>query len=100
MDFKSIWKSGKNTPPKIGFGVSTDSGEQFIVLEDDSTVIRLMNKKGQIFVVAAFRCQQQTSADGRKYYSCDSPIHPVTCSKLVNDRDIFALKKLKPVFFG
>lgn len=95
----NMWKKAGYNPPKITSGLNGETGEQFLVLEDDSTIIRLMDKNGNIFVVAAFRCTVNKSADGRKYYLCGNPMHPVTCSKLENPRDKFALDQLKPFVF-
>lgn len=94
-----MWEKEGYKSPKITSGVNGETSEQFLVLEDDSTIIRLMNKNGQIFVVAGFRCQVKKSPDGRKYYLCGNPMHPVTCSKLDNPRDRFAVDKLKPIIF-
>lgn len=86
--------------PKYNFAANSETGEQYIVIEDGGTIMRLMNSKGQIYVVAAFRCKVATASNNQKYYSCGVPMHPVTCSKLVEPRDLIALEQIKPRVFG
>ena len=94
-----MWKDGNFKPPLITSGINENTREQFIVVDDDSTIIRTMNQNGQIFVVAGFRCSIKTAPDGRKYYLCGNPMHPVTCSKINNPRDKFAVNTIKPIIF-
>ena len=97
-EIKELWNIKKLAAPNITQALNKEGNEHFIVIDDDSTIIRMMNSKGQIYVVAGFRCKILTSRDGRKYYSCDEPLHPVTC-KIENIRDRFVLEHIKPKLF-
>jgi len=84
MNIENEWKKSKLQPPKI-LRAQNNSGEKYLVIEDDSTIFKLINKSGQIYVVAAFRCQIIQN----KYYLCGDPIHPISCSKIDNPRERF-----------
>lgn len=83
------WEKSGFKKPKVLIAVNVNSGEKFIVVEDDSTIYKLMNRTGHIFVVAKFRCSLQHDKTG-SYYSCSDPMHPISCSKLEHPREKFA----------
>ena len=83
------WKKSGFRMPKVMLARNENSGESFIVVEDDSTIFKLMNKTGHIFVVAGFRCKLESDQNG-SYYSCGDPMHPISCSKLEHPKEKFA----------
>ena len=95
---KQIWQAGKLEPPKVSLALEKESSQQFIVIDDNSTIVRLMNQTGQVYLVAGFRCEKLTDKKGMTYYSCGLPMHPVTC-KLEGTRDLFAYNNIKPRLF-
>ena len=83
------WKKSGFKAPKVLLAINENSGENFIVVEDDSTIFKLLNKTGHIFVVAGFRCKLEQDKNG-SYYSCSDPMHPISCSKLEHPKEKFA----------
>jgi hypothetical protein len=94
----TAWKQGNFTPPSISYAVNAKNGDTYLVLEDDSTIYRLINKFGQIYVIAAFRCDVvslPTFMNGTSFYSIHDPVlHIVMCSKIDSSRDRFAIDNL------
>ena len=93
---RSIWKQGKFktsfTPPKVLYAFNK-SDERFIVIDDHSTIFRVMNKQGQVFMVAHFRCLLDNSG---KFYTCDDPMHIVSCTKYTSEIDQYAHDYILP----
>ena len=83
------WKKSGFKVPKVLLAINENSGENFIVVEDDSTIFKLLNKTGHIFVVAGFRCKLEQDKNGL-YYSFSDPMHPISCSKLEHPKEKFA----------
>ena len=84
------WKKGKLKPPKVFRAFNVNSRERYLVVDDDSSIFKLINKSGQVYVVAAFRCQIVRNSDTQElFYSCNDPIHPISCSKNENVREKF-----------
>ena len=50
----------KFTPPTVLYAFNK-AGERFIVISDNSTIYRIMNRQGQVFMVAHFRCTKDPS---------------------------------------
>ena len=84
--------------PEVYYAVNSKNGDTYLVIEDNSSIYRLMNKAGQIYVIAGFRCEKVSSSkflSNTPFYSIRDPIlHPVTCSKLESSRDKFVLELL------
>lgn len=92
------WQTSGFNIPKVLYAVNKKSGETYLVIEDDSTIFRFINKQGQIYVVAAFRCSKNSSPqflNGTPFYTCDDILHPITCSKLENPKDKFVVERIQ-----
>jgi len=96
---RDIWIKGKLDPPSVTLALNKETNQSYIVIEDDSTIIRLMNSRGHIYVVAKFRCEILTDSNGTVYYYCSEPIHPITCSKIEGNRDRYVLDNIKDEVF-
>lgn len=94
----AAWKQANFPPPSIFYAVNAKNGDTYLVLEDDSTIYRLINKLGQIYVIASFRCDivsLPTFMNGTSFYSIHDPVlHTVMCSKVESSRDRFAVNNL------
>lgn len=85
------WKnSGIAVIPKIFLAENEKSKEKYVVVDDHSTIIRMIGRNGQVYVVAAFRCEVKKNKGAIPFYSCKEPIHVIGCSKLDDPKDIFA----------
>ena len=97
-DISSLWSKAKFTPPSVNYAVNSKNGDTYLVIEDDSTIYRLINKTGQIYVIAGFRCDKvsiSTFRNGEPFYSITDPVlHFVMCSKIDSSRDRFAIDYL------
>ena len=69
MEIERLWKKGNLKIPKIVIAENAKSGETYLVIEDDSTIYKLINKTGQIYVVAGFRCKVLINERNERYYS-------------------------------
>ena len=84
------WRaSGITAIPKVFLAENEKSKEKYIVVDDHSTIIRMVGRNGQVYMVAGFRCETKKGPNG-PYYSCKEPIHVIGCSKLDDPRDVFA----------
>ena len=96
---RKLWSQAKFktvfAPPKILYAFDRNK-ERFIVISEDSTIYRIMNARGQVFMVAHFRCA--TDKDN-KYYTCDGPMHIVSCTKYKEDEDQYANDVILPMVF-
>lgn len=94
-----IWKEAGFDAPKVSYAVNPNNGDTFLVIEDNSTIYRLVNSSGIIYVIAKFRCKKVTDPDfmdGTPYYNIEDPImHVVLCSKIDSDKDKFAIELSK-----
>ena len=93
---KTIWIQGGYQSPNITLAVSKRTGEQYIVVDDSTTITRLMNLAGQIYMVASFRCQPTRDQTGREYYTCGDPIHPNFCSGYTRQSYRFVADNILP----
>ena len=81
--------------PKILYAFNK-TGEKFIVINDNSSIHRLMNGRGQVFMVAHFRCVPDAN---NQYYICDDPMHIISCTKYTTEEDRYASDVIRPVVF-
>lgn len=99
MELVSEWEDAEMESPQVKFAFDPQSEELFLVIEDDSTIYRLVNSAGTIYVIAGFRCSLSSSPDfldGIKYYNIDNPIlHVVSCGTVNSERDRFAIDLAK-----
>ena len=82
-------------PPNLLYAESKN-GERFIVIDDHRTIYRIMNNKGQVFLVAGFRCKKDPN---NQYYICDDPMHIISCTKPDLDADQYANDVIRPLVF-
>lgn len=96
---RQLWSQAKFrtqfTPPNILYAFNK-TGERFIVINDHSTIYRIMNSQGQVFMVADFRCVKEPN---NQYYTCDDPMHIISCTKYTTDQDQYANDVIRPVVF-
>lgn len=96
---RQLWTQAKFrakfTPPNVPYAFNK-TGERFIVISDHGTVYRIMNRQGQSFMVAHFRCVKDPT---NQYYTCSDPIHIVSCTKYTQDEDQYAHDVILPVVF-
>ena len=96
---RKLWTDAKFktkfTPPTILYAYNK-TGEKFIVISDNKTIYRLMNAKGQVFMVAGFRCRKNQT---NEYYTCDDPFHIVSCTKNILEEEDYANNLILPVVF-
>ncbi len=94
---RDLWNQAKLRstfrPPKLLYLYNT-AGEKFIVIQDHDTIFRVMNRRGQVFMVAHFRCTQKDD-----HYRCDGPIHIISCTKYDTEEDQYAFDKILPKAF-
>ena len=83
------------TPPTILYAFNKNN-ERFIVINDHGTVYRLMNSRGQVFMIAHHRC---TKDPNNQYYRCNDPMHIISCTKYSSDEDKFAFNTILPIVF-
>jgi len=96
---RQLWSQAKFKtkfqPPKV-LHAFNKTRERFIVINDHSTIFRLMNSQGQVFMVAHFRCKLEPSG---QYYLCDEPMHIISCTTYTADEDQYAHDKILPLAF-
>ena len=95
---EDVWLESDFQPPNVFYAVNAKTGDKFLIIEDDSSIYRLINKAGQIYVVAGFRCEKIIVRDflnGTPFYSIRDPVlHTVMCSKIDSNRDRFVIDHL------
>ena len=92
-EIRNLWVKGGYTPPTITIAYNEEA-ELFLVLSDESTIIRLMNIKSKIYAVAKFRCK---SDEAKTYYVCGNPMHIISCTKtLETDKEKYAAGTVLP----
>ena len=79
-------------PPNILYAYNS-TGEKFIVIDDNSTIYRVMNSRGQVFLVAHFRCVPDPTG---KFYTCGDPMHIYSCTKNTEEIDHYAKTVILP----
>ena len=79
-------------PPNILYAFDKNN-ERYIVINDHTSIYRIMNSRGQVFMVAHFRC---TKDKDNKYYICNDPIHIVSCTKYSLDEEQYANDVILP----
>ena len=67
--------------------------ERFIVIDNSGSIFRFMNKRGQVFMIAHFRCKIDST---QRYYMCDEPMHIVSCSRYTLEPDKYAFEVILP----
>lgn len=82
-------------PPNILYAFNKNK-DKFIVINDHGTIFRMMNSRGQVFMVAHFRCAKQ---ENNQYYVCDEPMHIVSCTKYSQEEDQYAYDLILPIVF-
>lgn len=96
---RQLWSQAKFTstftPPNILYAFNKNN-ERFIVISDNSSVYRLMNSRGQVFMIAHFRCVKDPS---NQFYRCDDPMHIVSCTKYDLEADTYANDVIRPNVF-
>ena len=96
---RQLWQQAKfNTPfitPKILYGYDSNN-EKYIVINDYSSIYRLMNARGQVYMVANFRCKPDVR---NEYYKCEEPLHIVSCTKYGLDEETYANEVIRPAVF-
>lgn len=101
-EITKLWREANFTPPNVNYAVNSLNGDTYLVIEDDSTIYRLINSSGQIYVIAGFRCDRISSKEfrnGEPFYSIKVPVlHFVMCSKIDSSRDRFAIDSLINTF--
>ena len=94
---KTDWQKGGFVSPTVNYAVSS-TGESFLVIEDDSTIFKLVNKEGHIYMIAGFRCQKTASPqflNSMPFYTIkDNILHPILCSKLESPKDQYAVSRM------
>ncbi len=94
-DLTNIWRSSGQEAPKVLRAADAKTGDRYLVIEDKGTIYKLMDENGNFYLVASFRCALKNEG-GKYYYSIISdPIHPISCGKLKDPKDIFAFGNLK-----
>lgn len=96
---RQLWSQAKFNvpfvPPKILYALDSNK-ERFIVINDHGTIYRIMNNRGQVFLVAHFRCS--ISKDGQ-YYECKEPMHITSCTKYSLEEEQYANDVIRPTVF-
>ena len=92
---EELWEKGGFESPNVSYAVNSQNGDTYLVIEDNSTIYRLINKEGLIYVIAGFRLKKTRSKDflnGTPFYNIKDPVlHIVLCSK-VDERDRYAIE--------
>ena len=89
------------TPPNILYAFNKNN-EKFIVINDHTTIYRIMNSRGQVFMIAHFRCVKAGDDKNNRdnnYYRCDEPMHIISCTKYSLDEDQYAFDVILPQVF-
>lgn len=94
---RQLWSQAKFrtsfNPPKILYAFDRNN-ERYIVINDHSSIYRIMNARGQVFLVAHFRCQRDPSG---QFYRCDDPLHIISCSKHELEEEKYAQDEILPM---
>jgi hypothetical protein len=83
------------TPPTV-YHAFSQNNERFLVISNDSTIFRVMNKQGQVFMVAHFRCKLDETG---QYYVCSNPMHIVSCTTYKLEEDQYAYDVIRPLIW-
>lgn len=93
---EKLWKKAGFQPPNVSYAVNSQNGDTFLVIEDDSTIYRLINKDGLIYVIAGFRLEKtrdKNFLNGTPFYNIKDPVlHIVLCSKVESEKDRYAIE--------
>ncbi len=99
QQIRELWSQAKfGSPfisPKILYAFNK-TGEKFIVINDNSTIHRIMNERGQVFMVAHFRCKPDVD---NQHYICDNQMHIISCTKHADQEDQYAKNVILPMVF-
>jgi len=90
-EIRQIWKQHGLDSPIIT--LASNNNDLYIVIDDNSSIIRLMDRYGNIFGVAANRCLKKNNI-----YNCNQPIDQLTCKNL-KTRDRFVYETILPLVF-
>lgn len=89
-----LWQQGGFTPPSVLWAMNM-SGEFYLVISDNATIIRLMNRSGKMYAVAKFRCGMHPE---QELYVCQEPIHIIGCETLNEPIEAHARQTVLPFF--
>lgn len=73
-----------------------NNNERFIVISDNTTIYRVMNNKGQVFMIANFRCVKDARG---QFYRCGEPMHIISCTKYSSEEEQYAYDVIRPNVF-
>ena len=86
------------TPPKVLYAYDSNN-EKFIVISDNTTIYRIMNNRGQVFMIASFRCVHTKDANNKEFYRCGEPMHIISCTKYSAEEEQYANDVIRPNVF-
>ena len=96
---RQLWSQAKfNTsfvPPNILYAYDSNN-EKFIVISDNTTIYRIMNNRGQVFMIANFRCIVDPN---KQFYRCGEPMHIISCTKYSLEDEQYANDVIRPNVF-
>ncbi len=92
---RQYWLNNNFQPPTAPLLFHIKTRQLFLVIDDSTTIFRLMDSLGNIFGMAAMRCALNPDT---QTYECDGPMYILTCR--YNPRDRFALDNIAPRVFG
>ena len=95
---KKVWTDGGYEAPNIIMGINESSKEKYIVIKDDSSIYRMMNFKGEVYMIAGFKCKVVKDDNGLEYYECTDSFHPISCSSYTNKKDAYGNDNIIPLF--
>lgn len=92
---RQFWLTNGFQPPTTPLLFHQKTQQLFLVIDDSTTIFRLMDSLGNIFGMAKMRCAVNPDT---QTYECDGPMYILTCR--YNSRDRFALDTIAPIVFG
>ena len=96
---RQLWSQARfNTPfvlPNVLYAYDSNN-EKFIVISDNTTIYRIMNNRGQVFMIANFRCTKDASG---QFYRCGEPMHIISCTKYSAEDEQYANDVIRPNVF-
>lgn len=92
---RQYWVDNGFQPPQVPLLYHLKSKQLFIVIDDFTTIFRLMDSLGNIYGMAQMRCGVNLNTST---YECNGPMYILTCR--YNERDRFALDNIAPRVFG
>jgi hypothetical protein len=93
---RQLWSQAKFRttfiPPKILYAFDRNN-ERYVVISDHSSIYRIMNARGQVFLVAHFRCVKEPNG---QFYNISEPLHIISCTKHELDEEKYAQDVILP----